>query len=604
MNLLKNLSCKARLAPRQQLPGRFFAALVATGLGLSAALAQPTQAPSSAPTTTAVEPARKTSFSEVTSQLDPGGNLYLYLATDRWLAGLSSNIFRVRDFIKSLPDVPAANREQVDRVFDLVSAAVRGSGIENLTGVGLSGVQFTPDLYRSKLVLHHKAGEGRGLLWGMFGRQAHPLRAMDMLPKTTALAAFGDFDLARTWNIIAGALANSGLPDVARGLREWEQNFEQGTTLSWTNVLASFGGEVGVILTLDDARKVSLPVGSEFLEMPEPGLIVAVKIKDDTLYTHFSQELKEKAQATVTEEPGLKLCVVPLGLPLPIRVQPTLASSGDYLFAASSPELVRAVLSARSGAAPGLAKSPEFTALRQYLPAEGNQFFYAGRPFSAALLEIQKRALQSSDAPPMAMPLIQQLLFDKEPSVGLVVSGSTPTGWQVVSVGNKDSSGAMLLAPVAGGVAVPAAMLLPALSRAKARAQSINCQNNLKQIGLAFKVWALDNQDQFPFNVATNKGGTMELCARGEGGFDANAFRHFQVMSNELSTPKILVCAADPARQPATDFGSLKAENVTYQVRSGPDLNDSHPQEVLARCPVHGNELLCDGSVRRGRPNK
>src|SRR5438105_4766602 len=36
------------------------------------------------------------------------------------------------------------------------------------------------------------------------------------------------------------------------------------------------------------------------------------------------------------------------------------------------------------------------------------------------------------------------------------------------------------------------AMLLPALSRAKERAQRINCINNMKQLGLAFRTWALD----------------------------------------------------------------------------------------------------------------
>ena len=40
-------------------------------------------------------------------------------------------------------------------------------------------------------------------------------------------------------------------------------------------------------------------------------------------------------------------------------------------------------------------------------------------------------------------------------------------------------------------IAILAAMLLPALARAKARAQRINCTNNLKQVGLSFRTWAL-----------------------------------------------------------------------------------------------------------------
>jgi hypothetical protein len=145
------------------------------------------------------------------------------------------------------------------------------------------------------------------------------------------------------------------------------------------------------------------------------------------------------------------------------------------------------------------------------------------------------------------------------------------------------------------------AMLLPALSRAKGRAQSISCANNLKMIGIAFKTWALDNHDQFPFNVSTNSGGTLEWCAPGPDGYDRNAALHFMVMSNELSTPAILICRASP-NSPAFNFQNLQPANVTYLLRTGPAVNDSNPAAVLALCPVCGNVLLVDGSVQR-RPN-
>ena len=98
-------------------------------------------------------------------------------------------------------------------------------------------------------------------------------------------------------------------------------------------------------------------------------------------------------------------------------------------------------------------------------------------------------------------------------------------------------------------IAILAAMLLPALARAKARAQRINCVNNLKQIGVAFRTWALDNGDQYPMKVSVANGGwadyiglennqTVQQNSRG-------VFGIFMVMSNELSTPKILVCPAE-----------------------------------------------------------
>ena len=147
-------------------------------------------------------------------------------------------------------------------------------------------------------------------------------------------------------------------------------------------------------------------------------------------------------------------------------------------------------------------------------------------------------------------------------------------------------------------ISIPAAMLLPALAQAKARAQRINCMNNLKQVGVAFRVWELDHNDQFPFNVSTNAGGTLEVCAPGADGFDGNAALHFMTLSNELGNTVVLVCAADTAKSPASDFSHLQPANVSYQLRSGTNVTDATPQLVLAVCPIHHNVLFCDGSVQ------
>jgi hypothetical protein len=129
---------------------------------------------------------------------------------------------------------------------------------------------------------------------------------------------------------------------------------------------------------------------------------------------------------------------------------------------------------------------------------------------------------------------------------------------------------------------------------------SAACVNQLKQIGLAIRTWAIDNNDHYPFNVSTNAGGTLELCVRGGDGFDANAAAHFQVMSNELSDARYLVCPADSSKRPASNFVKLRPANISYLLRSGPNVEETHPEEVLARCPIHGNVLLCDGSVKKG----
>src|SRR6266508_300736 len=47
-------------------------------------------------------------------------------------------------------------------------------------------------------------------------------------------------------------------------------------------------------------------------------------------------------------------------------------------------------------------------------------------------------------------------------------------------------------------IAILASLLLPALAKAKSKAIKIKCASNIKQLGLAIRMYADDNRDQFP----------------------------------------------------------------------------------------------------------
>lgn len=139
------------------------------------------------------------------------------------------------------------------------------------------------------------------------------------------------------------------------------------------------------------------------------------------------------------------------------------------------------------------------------------------------------------------------------------------------------------LVVVAALVVLLASLLLPALKRAKARAARIHCTCNLKQVGMAFKTWSLDYSNNFPMQLRTNPAGLLR------GSPAADVFRYFQVMSNELSTPIVLLCPAD-TRSRAPDFGAgFSNTNISYFV--GLDATDGQPQMFLA-----GDRNLSNGA--------
>jgi prepilin-type N-terminal cleavage/methylation domain-containing protein len=107
-------------------------------------------------------------------------------------------------------------------------------------------------------------------------------------------------------------------------------------------------------------------------------------------------------------------------------------------------------------------------------------------------------------------------------------------------------------------IAILAAMLLPALAAAKRKAQKINCVNNLKQVGLAFRIWEGDNGDKYPMAVSYANYGAKENVQHGNSPVAATVLNPawvFMSMSNELSTPKVAYCPADTYHSlPATVF--------------------------------------------------
>jgi prepilin-type N-terminal cleavage/methylation domain-containing protein len=124
-------------------------------------------------------------------------------------------------------------------------------------------------------------------------------------------------------------------------------------------------------------------------------------------------------------------------------------------------------------------------------------------------------------------------------------------------------------------IAILAGLLLPALSRAKGKAQQIACVNNHKQIGLAMQLWADSNEARFPWKVDQSLGG-----GKPNGTDNAKVNLQLSLVSNELASTQILLCPNDTRRVPAPTFATISLANVSYSLCN--EADERRPGVFLA----------------------
>ena len=153
-------------------------------------------------------------------------------------------------------------------------------------------------------------------------------------------------------------------------------------------------------------------------------------------------------------------------------------------------------------------------------------------------------------------------------------------------------------------IAILASMLLPALAKAKAKAGKIKCVSNLKQIGAAMRTWAAGKDEKLPwmlyrrYNIRLRDPNNnsyyfdMQTQLHGQSTRGPRAWTAFYNFSNELGSPKILMCPGNKMKKNAiaSDWtrGTVGFFNSTYQNSSG---------NTDGRDPVHRTDRTKYGRV-------
>ncbi|MDD5597213.1 MAG: DUF1559 domain-containing protein, partial [Victivallaceae bacterium] len=171
-------------------------------------------------------------------------------------------------------------------------------------------------------------------------------------------------------------------------------------------------------------------------------------------------------------------------------LKPVIRRDDKNVFIVSSPEILEIVKNA-AAKKDGLATSPEFKYLSQGLPQHGIAFVYFSGRTIATLIDLIKAAASQEDK---NWSVFAELI---PPSDFFLVISREEDGIMGTMNSPMDIPQFISYSSIFPSV-LQVVRLLPALGQARTKARRVSCAANLKQIGLAMKMYAMDHKDKYP----------------------------------------------------------------------------------------------------------
>ncbi len=420
-------------------------------------------------------------FSAVTQQLDPGGDLFLYLNTEKINRTIGSMFKSIREFAEA--NMPKDLKTRFSDVMRFISDIFLKIGFSEISAVGISSKSIDPDLNRSRVIVYRPHARGTGLIWRLLGKST-PLAELDFLPTQTVYADFGHFDPGFLWDWIKKRALESKIKPIQKGVASVEP-FLQKADIKLPELLASINGRAGIIFTMDPAQVNHIPLGNtDKFAMPSPALAFIITVQNHYIF----ELLKHKMTfAKYHKLDQLEQISIPVP-PMPIPIAPRIIKSDNLLIIASNEKIVQQILAAKKNR-DGLIRSREFKHLSQGLPKKGVGFTFVSKRLVNFIYKIQAQGFFSADPSAQLIKNRQKLLsafqtdftflgiLENEKN-GLIFTANHPFGLEKIAV-----------MPVVFAAGVVSAIAIPNFIRALQNSKQMRSLGDLKQLGAAIEMY-------------------------------------------------------------------------------------------------------------------
>lgn len=425
-------------------------------------------------------------FNAVTSKLDKGGTSYIYFTPANAYVMIQEIFDGSRAIIeKKISD--AEQRKNISSIFDMVDNMVASSGVTDIKGCGFSAKAADNGFYRGKGVIY--APEKKGVIWKIIG-ETHKFSILKKLPANTSFTYYSQSKLDILWSWIKTQIKNN-TPENMQSIDELEHNLLiNGIDLN--KLLKSTTGEYGVILTIDPKQKEAVDFGN----LPEFSVshfefAIFIGVNNSDIFDQIKSRMRPPSQTVDDASPENEI-QIKLPQNFPEFIKPVIAMNDGLLIVSSNPSLIKKI---NDPASPKLVNTPAFKRIAGSIKHdEGLSFKYADRNSTEFVIQLQQALSQSNPV----QEIISQIQNLNKPLELFAVTSNYDKGIEMEFNSNIDPTANTLAKAAMLPAALIAAAIFPAIEKGREKAEQIKALSDLKQIGLALKMFAMNNDNKFP----------------------------------------------------------------------------------------------------------
>ena len=348
--------------------------------------------------------------------------------------------------------------EEAPIINQVVKSTIKLVNVQAFKGVAASSIEYRPGIFVTKSFLLADTG-ARSIF--IDNTRKNVALNWTQLPADTRVAIKAHINLAQVWQLIYHEMKNNPDPVIRKFTEEMDAELnKEGVDLH--KLAATINGDFEILITGSNIQDVAAKV--------------VIPDKNGAISALLKKELPPKQ--------GSNIALIPT--PLGINIQ--VIYEQDRIVAVSHPKLLQRPEKT-------LASVPHFSKYAEVVPGNG---------FAYAVIDIPEDVLNMVKANFNDLPELVQL-FDQfiQPISIVSVMQVKSNGSKTVAASNFSLARLKVLLPGVAGFATQAAILLPALQKARDRGRQVSCINNMKQFGLACAMYADANRGMYPSNIDT-----------------------------------------------------------------------------------------------------